>query len=75
MRATPLSPELTLAFAGVLWKWQRPRLAQLTMVAFCGLLPKTAQQNFQSSEKVLISEQTGISCLPLLCQRRRPDDN
>ena len=28
---------------------------------------KTAQRNFQPSEKVLISEQAGISCLRLLC--------
>ena len=36
---------------------------------------KTSQRNFLTSEKVLITEKSGIACLRALCQRRRPDKN
>jgi hypothetical protein len=37
-RATPMDPQLLLAFAGVLLRWQWVGLAHLTIVGFCGLL-------------------------------------
>ena len=35
---------------------------------------KTAKRNILTSEKVLISEQSGIDCLRALCQRRKSDE-
>jgi hypothetical protein len=37
-RATPMDPQLLLAFAGVLLRWQWVGLAHLTIVGFCGML-------------------------------------
>ena len=38
IRATPLSPEMRLAFAGLFLQWRWERLAYLTVVGFCGFL-------------------------------------
>ena len=65
LRATPLSPELVLAFAGTLWQWQWPRLAQLTMVAFCGLL-RTGEMFQLKRQDVVLPRKEGQSAILFL---------
>eukprot|EP00435_Cladocopium_sp_Y103_P035992 s493_g9.t1 len=77
-RATPLDPQLLLAFAGTFLKWKWKELAHLCVVGFCGLL-RTGEMFLLKREHVvlprqkgqsavLISEEMGIRSLQFLCK-------
>eukprot|EP00435_Cladocopium_sp_Y103_P061594 s1327_g23.t1 len=64
-RATPLDPQLLLAFAGVFLKWHWRDLAHLCVVGFCGLL-RTGEMFQLRREHVVLPRQKGQSAILFL---------
>eukprot|EP00438_Fugacium_kawagutii_P035840 Skav200292 [mRNA] locus=scaffold2127:400532:404444:+ [translate_table: standard] len=64
-RATPLSPEMLFAFAGVFLNWGWPRLAWLSVVGFCGLL-RTGELFLLKRRHVVLPRSRGQSAVLFL---------
>eukprot|EP00435_Cladocopium_sp_Y103_P069331 s1270_g33.t1 len=64
-RATPLDPQLLLAFAGIFLKWHWRDLAHLCVVGFCGLL-RTGEMFQLRREPVVLPRQKGQSAILFL---------
>ena len=59
IRATPMSPELLLAYAGVAWKWKQYRFAWLILVGY-GLFLRTGEMLTLKKSDISISHNTAV---------------